>query len=124
MRILLDTNVLLWWLADDARLSNVIRRTIREADAVFVSAVSAWEIEIKRATGKLSAPDNLERTIRDFNLSGLSVSVPHAIAAGRLPKHHRDPFDRMLIAQAKLESLTLVTSDAVFQAYDVAVMLL
>jgi len=124
LRILLDTNVLLWWLADDARLSNVIRRTIREADAVFVSAVSAWEIEIKRATGKLSAPDNLERTIRDFNLSGLSVSVPHAIAAGRLPKHHRDPFDRMLIAQAKLESLTLVTSDVAFQAYDVAVMLL
>jgi PIN domain nuclease of toxin-antitoxin system len=123
LRLLLDTNVLIWWLMESPRLSDVVHKAIRDADAVFVSAVSAWEIEIKRAVGKLSAPDNLEATMRALNLFPLAVSVTHAIAAGRLPRHHRDPFDRMLVAQAALESLTLVTSDAVLKEYDARVML-
>jgi PIN domain nuclease of toxin-antitoxin system len=123
LRLLLDTNILLWWLTDNLRLSKSVRTLIADAEAVFVSPVSAWEIEIKRALGKLAAPNDLEAAIRGSNLSPLSVTVDHAIAAGRLPRHHGDPFDRMLIAQAALESLTLVTSDAVLKSYNVPVIL-
>ncbi|HXP84379.1 MAG TPA: type II toxin-antitoxin system VapC family toxin [Bryobacteraceae bacterium] len=123
MRLLLDTNILLWWLTDDLRLSKADRTLITDAAAVFVSPVSAWEIEIKKAIGKLSAPDDLDAAIRRSNLSPLDVTVAHAIAAGRLPRHHRDPFDRMLVAQAAMESLTLVTSDAILKAYQVPVIL-
>jgi len=123
LRLLLDTNILLWWLTDDLRLSKADRTLITDAAAVFVSPVSAWEIEIKKAIGKLSAPDDLDAAIRRSNLSPLDVTVAHAIAAGRLPRHHRDPFDRMLVAQAAMESLTLVTSDAILKAYQVPVIL-
>ena len=90
---------------------------------MFVSVVSAWEIEIKKNLGKLLAPDDLEATLAILNVRPLSVTLQDAIVAGRLPRHHRDPFDRMLIAQATLQSLTLVTSDAILKAYDVPVML-
>jgi PIN domain nuclease of toxin-antitoxin system len=123
LRLLLDTNILLWWLTDDLHLSKANHTLIADAEAVFVSPVSAWEIEIKRAAGKLSAPDDLEAAIRRSNLAPLNVSVAHAVAAGRLPLLHRDPFDRMLVAQAALESLTLVTSDAVLRAYNVPMIL-
>jgi PIN domain nuclease of toxin-antitoxin system len=123
LRLLLDTNILLWWLTGDLHLSKANHRLIADAEAVFVSPVSAWEIEIKRAADKLSAPQDLEAAIRRSNLSSLNVTVAHAVAAGRLPLLHRDPFDRMLVAQAALESLTLVTSDAVLKAYNVPMIL-
>jgi len=104
-------------------LSKKARRAIEESEAVFVSAVSAWEIELKRARGLLRAPDNLEATLRARDLQTLSLTVRHAIAAGRLPLHHRDPFDRMLVAQASLESLTLLTADKQQAAYGVPVIL-
>ena len=123
MNLLLDTHILLWWLGDSPRLSKKARRAIEESEAVFVSAVSAWEIELKRARGLLRAPDNLEATLRARDLQTLSLTVAHAIAAGRLPLYHRDPFDRMLVAQASLESLTLLTADKQQAAYGVPVIL-
>jgi PIN domain nuclease of toxin-antitoxin system len=123
LNLLLDTHILLWWLGDSPRLSKKARRAIEESEAVFVSAVSAWEIELKRARGLLRAPDNLEATLRARDLQTLSLTVPHAIAAGRLPLYHRDPFDRMLVAQASLESLTLLTADKQQAAYGIPVIL-
>jgi PIN domain nuclease of toxin-antitoxin system len=123
LNLLLDTHILLWWLGDSPRLSKKARRAIEESEAVFVSAVSAWEIELKRARGLLRAPDNLEATLRARDLQTLSLTVAHAIAAGRLPLYHRDPFDRMLVAQASLESLTLLTADKQQAAYGVPVIL-
>jgi PIN domain nuclease of toxin-antitoxin system len=87
-----------------------------------VSAVSAWEIEIKRATGKLDAPRDLENQVSGARFIPLSITLQHGIAAGALPMHHRDPFDRMLIAQAQLEGLTIVTRDPRFAPYSVATM--
>jgi PIN domain nuclease of toxin-antitoxin system len=123
LNLLLDTHVLLWWLADSPRLSRTARTAIRDSDLTYVSAASAWEIEIKKSLGKLSAPDNLEATLGAYRLRPLAVTVAHAIAAGRLPRHHGDPFDRMLIAQASLESLTLVTRDARLKVYGVPVLI-
>jgi PIN domain nuclease of toxin-antitoxin system len=99
------------------------RAAIAEAGFVWVSAVSAWEIETKRDRGLLEAPDDLEATIRATSLSPLSLTLAHAVAAAHLPLHHRDPFDRMLIAQAQAESLTLMTHDARLSQYDVATLM-
>lgn len=118
MSLLLDTHIVLWWLSDDPTLSSDIKdRLDREADA-YVSSVSVWEVAIKQAMGKLGPPD-LPEHIRDSEFRFLDVTVEHAIEAGRLPMHHRDPFDRMLVAQARVEGLTLVTRDAHVQKYDV-----
>ncbi len=87
-----------------------------------MSAISAWELTIKAAIGKLKAPDDLEAQMHASRFAPLPVTVPHAIAAGKLPRHHGDPFDRMLVAQASLESLTLLTSDARLKAYDARIM--
>jgi len=89
---------------------------------VFVSVVSPWEIELKRAKGRLQAPDDLGAALSSAALTPLSVTLEHAIAAGRLPLHHADPFDRMLVAQAQLEGLTLVTNDKMIPRYQVAVL--
>jgi PIN domain nuclease of toxin-antitoxin system len=123
LNLLLDTHILLWWLADSPRLSKQARIAVERSDVVWVSAVSAWEIEVKRARGLLEAPDNLEETLRSRDLRMLSLSVGHAIGAARLPPHHRDPFDRMLVAQAAMESLTLVTADKNQAAYEIPVIL-
>lgn len=117
MNVLLDTNVLVWWLLESERLSKKAYRTIAEGDLVFVSAVSVWEIEIKRARGNLDAPDNLERTLKERGIRPLPITFAHASAAGRLSPIHRDPFDRMLVAQALTESLPLLTADPVFARY-------
>jgi PIN domain nuclease of toxin-antitoxin system len=122
-RLLLDSHVLLWWLGEHARLSTGARKAIAEAEVVHVSAISAWELTIKAALGKLKTPDDLEVQMRANRFIPLPVTVTHAIAAGKLPRHHGDPFDRMLVAQASLESLTLVTSDLRLRAYDVRIML-
>ena len=119
MRLLLDTHALLWWLAD-RELGADARAAIEDPlNDVFVSAATAWEISIKRSLGKLRAPDDLTAQLAANAFTSLPISVDHALAAGSLPKHHDDPFDRMLIAQATMEELTLVTRDPRFAAYDV-----
>jgi len=123
LRLLLDTHTLIWWLADDQTLSAEARGAIGDdRNQPFVSAVTAWEIAIKRASGKLDSPSDLEAALDASGLAQLPITVEHALATEVLPFHHRDPFDRMLIAQASVEGLTIVTRDARFAAYRVAVL--
>jgi PIN domain nuclease of toxin-antitoxin system len=120
VNLLLDTHVLLWWLAADALLPATACDAIASADnTVTVSAVSAWEIAIKKAVGRLDAPNDLADALRANEFDTLAISVAHALEAGALPAHHSDPFDRMLIAQARIERLMLVTVDTRFSDYDV-----
>lgn len=120
MRLLLDTHVLLWWLAADPLLPAKAVAVIVDVDNdVIVSAATAWEIAIKKAAGRLEAPDDLSETLSANDFQTLSIDVAHAVAAGALPAHHTDPFDRMLIAQARLEGLTLVSVDRRFSDYEV-----
>lgn len=121
--LLLDTHALLWWRDDHKRIGKLAHEAISEPDyAVLFSAASIWEIAIKHASGKLRIPDNLLDTMESLGFAELWVSSRHALAAGALPPHHRDPFDRMLVAQAQSEGLTLVTNDARIAAYDVPVL--
>lgn len=122
MRLLLDTHVALWWWFEDARLAAPTVTAIAEADRVYVSAASAWEIAIKAALGKLEAPEDVGTALDASGFHALDVTVPHALAADALPRHHRDPFDRMLVAQARQESLTLVTADRRLALYEVAIL--
>ena len=123
MRLLLDTHVLLWSLADDPRLATSVRDLIIDSEVgVFVSAASAWEITIKQGLGKLRAPDDLPAQLVAARFEALPISVEHAVAVLDLPDHHRDPFDRMLIAQARVEGLTVVTHDPQIGRYEVAVL--
>jgi PIN domain nuclease of toxin-antitoxin system len=117
LRLLLDTHALVWW--DNGRLPRAVATAIREADEVHVSAVTAWEIAIKSALGKIVARGTVADAIGDYGFSALPVTVEHADAVRMLPAHHHDPFDRLLIAQARLEDLTLVTRDPAFSEYDV-----
>lgn len=121
-RFLLDTHDVLWWLADDPTLSEEIKKTIDQEIDVFVSAATVWEVSIKQQLGKIAAPPDLPQRIRDSDLPHLPITADHAVAAGSLPLIHRDPFDRMLIAQARSEGLTLVTRDRALHAYDVPVL--
>lgn len=119
-RLLLDTHVLLWWLADDPGLGRHVRVVIQDArNDVHISAASAWEIAIKRALGKLEAPDDLESIVEEEGFEKLPITFFHGEQAGRLPPVHRDPFDRMLIAQAQAEGLEIVSHDSVFSRYGV-----
>lgn len=121
MKLLLDTSVLIWTLLEQHRLSPSAADAIEdETNDIFVSVVSAWEIEIKIAKGKLRAPSDLETTLGEQRFGLLQVTLEHALAVESLPSHHKDPFDRMLIAQAQLGGLTLVTSDREFRRYPVA----
>lgn len=123
MRLLLDTHALLWWLADDGMLSPTAREAIADgANLIAVSAASAWEISIKRASGKLVTPDDLEAQIAANGFVALPITVGDGLKAGSLPRHHDDPFDRMLVAQAQAEGLTVVTRDARLARYDVDVL--
>jgi PIN domain nuclease of toxin-antitoxin system len=123
VRLLLDTHTLLWWVADDRRLSEQAREAIAHEDSVVaVSAVSGWEISIKQSLGKLRAPTNLVDQIDINNFVALPVTFDDGLAAGALPRHHRDPFDRMLIAQARAGGWTVVTRDPKFSAYDVNIL--
>ena len=118
--LLLDTHILLWWLGDNSRLSALFREYIADPERpCFVSAATIWEIGIKRAIGKLDAPSRLIGIIEEEGFRGLPMKLIHAEAASMLPLHHHDPFDRMLIAQARLESLTIATVDKRFRDYDV-----
>ena len=119
MRLLLDTHALLWWLADEG-LTTPARDAIADpGNVVMVSAASAWEISIKKALGKLAAPDDLEHQVLASGFLPLQISLAHGVAAGRLERYHEDPFDRMLIAQARAEGLTIVTRDKRFDEYGV-----
>jgi PIN domain nuclease of toxin-antitoxin system len=117
LNLLLDTNVLLWWFADSPRLNDEAREMIAASPMVYVSAATTWEIEIKRALGKLKAPADLEAVLSASHFVPLTITIAHSIAAAKLPRHHDDPFDRMLIAQGRLEGLTLVTSDRRLEVY-------
>jgi len=122
MNLLLDTHALLWWLADEELDAAAAGRIADPATLVAVSAVSVWEATIKAGIGKLELPAPLSTVIVDEGFEPLDITVEHAEAIGGLPLHHRDPFDRMLIAQARVENLTIVTRDPAFAAYDVAVL--
>ena len=118
--LLLDTHVLLWWLDDPASLQAPPRRLISDPRTrVFVSAAVAWEITIKRQLGKLEAPDDLEAALEKERFQHLPITVRHALAVAELPAIHGDPFDRIQIAQARLEGLTIVTRDGTIPRYDV-----
>jgi PIN domain nuclease of toxin-antitoxin system len=120
--LLLDTHVLLWALDDVESLSPAAREALSDGSVpAYVSAASIWEISIKRSTGKLRAPDDLLEQIADA-FDELQISHEHASLAGALPPQHRDPFDRMLVAQARCEGLTIVTRDDLIAAYDVPVL--
>ena len=108
----MDTHILLWWLSDDPSLPKAARELIaKESTLAFVSAATAWEIAIKTAAGKLHAPSDLEGALAASQFEVLPITIPHALAAGKLPRHHEDPFDRMLVAQAALERMRLLTHD-------------
>lgn len=118
MRLLLDTHVVLWALGEPERLSDEVRSLIADpANEVYVSAVTVWEVEIKRAIGKLTAPDGFAEEVVERGFDGLPIDMAHASAAGRLPLLHADPFDRMLVAQAMEERLAIVTDDRSIAAY-------
>jgi PIN domain nuclease of toxin-antitoxin system len=124
MRILIDTHALLWWLADDPALPPSARKHLANpGNAIFVSSASAWEIGTKFRIGKLPDADNL---LADFDgylarehFETIHISIDHAVRAGLLPGPHKDPFDRMLIAQAQAESLPVISNDEVFDSYGV-----
>jgi len=120
--LLLDTHCFLWWQADDPHLPPAVREVVTTADVVFVSVVTAWEIAIKEALGRLHLPDSVEAGVEMGGFERLLITFAHAEAVGRLPDHHRDPFDRMLVAQAQSDGLTLVTHDRTLAAYDVEIL--
>ena len=123
MNLLLDTHVFLWVVDDSPRLSAAARAAIVDgANVVFVSAATAWEISIKKAIGKLTIPrgDYLEE-LRLHRLAPLNITTEHALAVAELPSYHQDPFDRLLIAQAQVEKLTIVTGDAKIRQYAVRI---
>ena len=125
MKLLLDTHALLWWLAGDANnLSKVARDAIGDTDnSVHVSAASAWEIATKQRLGKLDAgvlSGQMASVIAQQTFIALDISMDHAERAGSLPGAHRDPFDRLLIAQAQAENLTLVSNESVFDSYGIS----
>ena len=122
MTLLLDTRVALWAITGDSTLGEEFLDRPRHDPDIFLSPVSLWEITIKQSIGKLPGPANLAEQVRDMGFRELPVTYAHAIAAGRLPPHHRDPFDRMLVAQATTEDLTLVSRDESIALYEVEIL--
>lgn len=120
MTLLLDTHVFLWWLDDPNLLADSARKALADGkNLVYVSAAVAWEIAIKRSLGKLDAPEDLEAAMAANRFLPLPVTVSHALAVSTLPDHHRDPFDRLLIAQARYERFQLVSRNPLIKQYDV-----
>lgn len=123
MILLLDAHALLWWLADDPQLDAAATRSIADPMTdVLVSAATVWEIEVKRAAGRLRAPAPLLDAIRETGMDTLPVTAVDAVAAAGLPLHHGDPFDRMLVAQAQRLDALIVSRDRALRAYDVNVL--
>ncbi len=119
--LLLDTHAFLWWRSASDQIPRATRDRISRAQLVFVSVVSAWEAAIKTSTGKLKIDGQFASGIEESGFAKLLISFEHAERTGELPNHHRDPFDRMLIAQAMCDDLTLITRDRHFEAYDVKI---
>jgi PIN domain nuclease of toxin-antitoxin system len=120
--LLLDTHALLWSVGDVHRLSPRVRKVLGAGVLpAYVSAASIWEIAIKRASGRLRAPGHLLEQFAEARFIELGITFQHALLAGALPPHHGDPFDRMIVAQAQSEGLTVVTRDERIAAYDVPV---
>lgn len=121
MSLLLDTHAFVWWRAQDRRLGEAACRAIADAERIFVSAASAWEAAIKISKGKLKLPEPFEQGAKESGFGHLAITFDHAQGVIDLPWLHRDPFDRMLIAQARFEGLTIVTADGIFSAYGIPV---
>jgi PIN domain nuclease of toxin-antitoxin system len=121
VRVLLDTHVFLWWRESSDRLGAEARRVVAGADVAFVSAASAWEVAIKVGLGKLKIPGPLEPAVDESRFDKLPITFAHAAAVTALAPHHGDPFDRMLIAQALVEQLTVVTHDRRFEPYGIPI---
>jgi PIN domain nuclease of toxin-antitoxin system len=121
MKLLLDTHVILWWQRDDRRLKRAARRAIAQADVVFVSAVSGWEVSIKAALGRLRLVEPFAVLVAADDFSELPLTLQHTAQLASLEAHHTDPFDRMLVAQALVERATIVSHDRAFASYGVPV---
>lgn len=119
MRLLLDTHVVLWQLSGALKLSAPAREAIAAADDLLFSVVSFAEVGIKASMGKLDVPGDLQARVADAGVRTLGLSSTHGLAVAELPAHHRDPFDRLIIAQAKIERLTVVSADNRFRAYGI-----
>ncbi len=120
MKLLLDTHAALWWLTEDERLGEATADRLNdETNQVLLSAAVVWEVAIKRSLGKLKTPEGFAPTLLDAGAQPLPVSLDHAAAVEHLPWHHRDPFDRILVAQASIEGAALVSQDAALQPYGV-----
>jgi PIN domain nuclease of toxin-antitoxin system len=120
LKLILDTHAALWWLSDDARVgSEVARHLVDDTNEVLLSAVVVWEFAIKRSLGKLEGPEDLAATLLTAGAQPLPVTLDHAAAVATLPWHHRDPFDRLLVAQALIEGAALVSRDEALRSYGV-----
>lgn len=119
MKLLLDTHVVLWWQRDDRRLKKAARKAIAEADIVWVSAAAGWEATIKTALGRLRLDEPFHVTIAADDFTELPVTLRHAQELAQLPRHHVDPFDRILVAQARAEGATIVSHDRAMEPYGV-----
>jgi PIN domain nuclease of toxin-antitoxin system len=122
LRLLLDAHILLSWLSSSPRLPKGVRTAIEECTVAYVSAATVWEIAIKTAARKLEFRGDMEEQLALNNFHPLPIAVIHALLAAKLPRHHANPFDRMLVAQASFESLTLVTADPQLAAYGVPIL--
>lgn len=128
MRLLLDTCCWLWWLSDNKKLSQQqLNALISRHNQLFLSVATVWELSIKVSNGKITIPQPLDKLIAkecpQDNIKILDIKPIHAINAGSLPLYHKDPFDRMIITQASIENLIIITSDVIFQKYDVSILL-
>jgi len=121
VRLLLDTHAYIWWQADDARLGPATRRLITQAERAFISIVSAWKATIKASLDRLTIPEPFETSIDASGFEKLDLTFRHVEELRALPRHHQDPFDRMLICQARVEGLTLVSQDRRFAPYGLSV---
>ncbi len=124
MQFLLDTHILLWWLLKDPSLPGRAQQLVADpANTIFVSAVSIWELRLKQSLGKLKLPSDFEQRLEQEFFESLAVTSKHGHRVGTLPWHHRDPFDRMLVAQAQIEKMVLLTADETLAAYGSSVLL-
>jgi PIN domain nuclease of toxin-antitoxin system len=121
LKLLLDTHVVLWWLAGDSVSEEAERQLADPTNRVLLSAAVVWEVAIKRSLGKLAAPADLVPVLAEAGAAATPITLEHAAAVEHLPPHHRDPFDRLLIAQAKVERAAIVSADPELRAYDVPV---
>ena len=127
MKLLIDTQCWLWWFAEPDRLQEAtIAQIVDETNELWFSVASVWEMGIKVGLGKLPLPEPIDRYLasrmKQLGARSLEIRADHALQAGKLPLHHRDPFDRMLIAQAQVEGMTIVTSDRMFDRYEVEIL--